>query len=186
VHLRSAFLSLIAALFTTSCGNASLPASPSPLIAVQSTTAPPTRTAPSLVGGWRGFVSSHAVRAGSGTAVGFALSCSQTWEVATQSGGHFEGQLSSQGSSPESDWRCTQSRRFSGDVTSDDRVTISFEPEFKVGGCTTATGGDRATGTRSAGSIVVTLPYRAMCEMSPGLRPPLDLEIAATITLTPR
>jgi len=71
-------------------------------------------------------------------------------------------------------------------VTSDDRVTISFEPEFKVGGCTTAAGGERATGTRSADSIVVTLPYRAMCEMSPLVGPSWDLEIAATITLTPR
>jgi hypothetical protein len=94
--------------------------------------------------------------------------------------------MSSRGSSPESDWRCTQSRRFTGEVTSDDRVTITFEPAFKVGGCTTTTGGERATGTRSADSIVVTLPYRATCEMSPGAGPSLDLEIAATITLTPR
>ena len=125
------------------------------------------------------------MRAGSGSAVGFALSCSQSWEIATQSGGQFEGQLSSQGSGPESDWRCTQSRRFSGVVTSDDRVTISFEPEFKVGGCAPAAGGQRATGTRSADSIVITMPYRAMCEMSP-FGPSWDLDIAATITLTPR
>jgi hypothetical protein len=126
------------------------------------------------------------VRAGSTAAVGFALSCSQRWEIVTQSGGRFEGQLSSQGSSPESDWRCTQSPRFSGEVTSDDRVTISFEPEFKVGGCTNAAGGERATGTRSNDSIVVVLPYRATCEMSRGAGPSLDLEIAAEITLTPR
>jgi hypothetical protein len=186
VHARAALLSLIAAWLATSCGSASPPASPSALIAVQSTTSTLSATAPSLVGAWRGFVRSHAVRAGSGTAVGFALSCSQTWDVATQSGGRFEGQLSSQGSSPESDWRCTQSRRFSGEVTSDDRVTISFEPAFKVGGCSTTSGGERATGTRSGDSIVVTLPSRAMCEMSPGVRPPWDLDIAATITLTPR
>ena len=186
MHVRAVFLSLIAALLATRCGNASQPASPTALIAVQATTSSLTTTVPSLVGAWRGIVRSHAVRSGSGTAVGFALSCSQTWDVATQSGGRFDGQLSSQGSGPESDWRCTQSRRFTGEITSDDRVTISFEPAFKVGGCTTTAGGERATGTRSAGSIVVTVPYRAMCEMSPGLRPPLDLEIAATITLTPR
>jgi hypothetical protein len=186
LHFSTAFLPLIAASLATSCGSASLPASPSAVIAVQSPTSMLATTAPSVVGAWRGFVRAHAVRAGSGTAVGFVLSCSQTWEVATQSGGRFEGQLSSQGSSPESDWRCTQSRRFSGEVTSDDRVTISFEPEFKVGGCTTTAGGERATGTPSGDSIVVTLPYRAMCEMSPGVRPPWDLDIAATITLTPR
>src|SRR5262245_44340581 len=167
-------------MLMASCSGASLPAAPSGVIAVQSTTSPP-----SLVGAWRGFVRSQAVRAGSGTAVGFALSCSQTWEIATQSGGHFEGQLLSQGSGPESDWRCTQSRRFSGEVTSDDRVTISFEPEFRVGGCTNATGGDRATGIRSADAIVVSLPYRAMCEMAPVVGPSWDLEIATTITLNP-
>src|SRR5262245_54373179 len=186
MHVRAALLSLIAAVFATSCSTASLPASPSPLIAVQSTTSPLATAAPSLVGAWRGFVRSHAVRAGSDAAVGFALSCSQTWEISTQSGAQFEGQLSSQGSGPESDWRCTQSRRFSGEVTADDRVTISFEPEFKVGGCTNAPGGEPAPGTRSANSIVVTLPYRATCEMSPVIGPSWDLEIAATITLTPR
>jgi hypothetical protein len=185
VHVRSAFLSLIAALIAASCGNASLPASPSALIAVQSTTLA-TTTAPSLVGSWRGVVRSHAMRSDSGTAVGFALSCSQTWDIATQSGRHFEGQMSSHGSGPESDWRCTQSRRFTGELTSDDRVMISFEPAFKVGGCTIAAGGDRATGARSADSIVITLPYRATCEMSPLAGPSWELEIAATITLTPR
>jgi hypothetical protein len=162
------------------------------VIAVQALTpASPTDARPSLgqaslIGAWRGFVSSKAVRAGSDTTVGFALSCSQTWEITAQSDGRFEGQMSSSGSGPESDWRCTQSRRFAGEVTPDDRVTISFVPEFKVGGCASAAGGGTATGSLSAGSIVVALPYRATCEMTPVVGPSLDLEIAATITLTPR
>jgi hypothetical protein len=139
-----------------------------------------------LVGAWRGFVSSKAVRAGSHTTVGFALSCSQTWDITAQSGGRFEGQMSSQGSGPESDWRCTQSRRITGEVTADNRVTISFVPGFTVGGCANAAGNEAATGLLSADSIVVALPYRATCQMAPVVGPSWDLEIAATITLTPR
>jgi hypothetical protein len=157
------------------------------LIAVQTPALASSAGAPSsLVGAWRGFVSSTAVRAASDTAVGFALSCSQTWEITAQSAGRFEGQMSSTGSGPESDWRCTQSRSFSGEVTSDDRVTISFVPEFTVGGCANAVGGRTATGSLSAGSIVVALPYRATCKMTPIAGPSLDLEITATISLIPR
>jgi hypothetical protein len=157
------------------------------LIAVQaSPSVSPAGARSSLVGAWRGFVSSEAVRAGSDATVGFALSCSQSWEVTAQSDGRFEGQMSSQGSGPESDWRCSQSRRFTGVVTSDDRVTISFAPPFTVGGCANAAGNQSATGSLSAGSIVVALPYRAMCDMVPVVGPSLDLEIVATITLIPR
>lgn len=187
MHVRSVLLSIIAAPFVASCSAASLPAAPSPLIAVQSPAiAPAAATQRSLVGAWRGFVSSRAVRAGSDLTVGFALNCSQTWVITTQSGGHFEGEMWSQGSGPESDWRCTQSRRFTGEVTADHRVSISFAPEFKVGGCASAAGGETATGVLSADSIVMALPYRAMCDMSPAAGPSWDLEIAATITLTPR
>ena len=108
------------------------------------------------------------------------------WEITAQSGGHFQGQMSSQGSGAESDWRCTQSRRFTGEVTSDQRVTIWFEPEFTVGGCTNAAGGERATGALSGDSIVVALPYRATCNITPVSGPSLELEIAATIALTRR
>ena len=108
------------------------------------------------------------------------------WDITDQSDGHFGGQMSSQGSGPESDWRCTQNRNFTGDVTSGDRVTISFTPDFKVGGCTNAAGGGIATGSVSGNSIVLALPYRATCDIMPALGPSLDLEITATITLTPR
>lgn len=143
-------------------------------------------TTPSLVGAWRGFVSSRAVRAGLNATVGFALSCSQRWEITSQSDGHFEGRMSSEGSGPETDWRCAQTRNVAGDITPDNRVTISFSPSFRPGGCANVSGGDRATGSRSGDTIVVNLPYRATCEMVPGGgAPPLDLEIAATLTLTP-
>lgn len=187
MHFRSGILSVVSALFVAGCSAASLPAAPSALIAVQSAaTAPTTATHRSLVGAWRGFVSSKAFRAGSDIAVGFALNCSQTWEITTQSGGHFEGQMSSQGNGPESDWRCTQTRRFTGDITSDDRVTVSFVPEFKVGGCANAAGSGTATGSLSADSIVMSLPYRAICDMAPVVGPSWDLDITATLTLTPR
>src|SRR5688572_22699591 len=106
------------------------------------------------------------------------------WEIIGQSGDRFEGQMSSQGSGPESDWRCTQSRRFTGEITADNRVTISFAPQFEVGGCTNAAGGETATGSLSTDSIVIALPYRATCQMAPVVGPSWDLEIAATITLT--
>src|SRR6185369_10810169 len=101
-----------------------------------------------------------------------------------QSGGHFEGQMSSEGSGPDSDWRCLQTRSFSGELTPDDRVAISFSPAFGPGGCTNVDGGQRASGVRSGDSIVVDLPYHATCEMFRG-GPSLELEIGATITLTP-
>jgi hypothetical protein len=92
----------------------------------------------------------------------------------------------SQGSGPETDWRCAQTRSVSGDITADNRVTVSFSPSFLPGGCATVAGGDRATGSRSGDTIIVNLPYRATCEMAPGgTMPSLDLEIAATLTLTP-
>lgn len=179
---------MIAALFAANCGGASQPASPSPLIAVQSIAPAPqaAAAAPSLVGAWRGFVRSNAVRVDSGTTVGFALNCSQSWEIIAQSGGRFEGQMTSQGSGPESDWRCTQSRRFTGEVTADRRVTVSFVPAYTVGGCANAAGGETAAGSLSADSIVMALPYRAMCDMTPAVGPSWALDIAATITLTPR
>lgn len=187
MRFRSLILSSIAALFVANCGSGSLPAAPSPLIAVQSvTSASHAPTAPSLVGPWRGFVRSNAVRVDSGTIVGFALNCSQSWEILTQSGGQFEGQMISQGSGPESDWRCTQSRRFTGEVTSGDRVTIVFSPEFTVGGCRNAVSAASATGSLSGDSIVIALPYRATCDMMPVTGPSLDLQIATTITLTRR
>lgn len=94
--------------------------------------------------------------------------------------------MSSEGSGPETDWRCSQTRSVTGEITSDNRVTISFSPRFMPGGCADVAGGDRATGARSGDTIVVNLPYRAICEMVPGGgAPSLDLEIAATLTLTP-
>jgi hypothetical protein len=63
-------------------------------------------------------------------------------------------------------------------------VTIAFDPRFTPGGCSDIVGGDHATGSITDGSIKVALPYRAVCQMVPG-GPSLDLEIAATITLTP-
>lgn len=186
MRVRSRFLSLIAALFAANCGSTSQPAAPSALIAVQSIAPVQAAAPPSLVGPWRGFVRSNAVRIDSGTTVGFALSCSQSWEIITQSGGQFEGQMTSQGSGPESDWRCTQTRRFTGEVTSGDRVTIAFIPEFSVGGCRNAASAASATGSLSGDSIEVALPYRATCDMTPVTGPSMDLQIATTITLTRR
>ena len=94
--------------------------------------------------------------------------------------------MSSQGSGPESDWRCTQSRSFTGELTSGDRVTIWFTPAFTVGGCTNAAGGDRASGSVAPDSFVVALPYRGTCDITPVAGPSLDLEIATTITLMRR
>ena len=92
----------------------------------------------------------------------------------------------SQGSSPETDWRCIQAGTFTGEVAGDDRLTISFSPSLKVGGCSIIAGGETATGLMLRDSIVVDIPYRATCEMAPGGAAPLwDLEISATITLTP-
>jgi hypothetical protein len=150
------------------------PTSPAPVNAVQQP----------LSGAWRGSLHSRAARADSNTTVGFSLNCSQRWEISSQSGGHFEGKMSSEGSGADSDWRCVQSRSFDGDVTSDDRVAISFSPAFTPGGCTDVDGGQRVTGVRAGDSIVIDVPYHATCEMFPG-GPSLQLAIAANITLSP-
>jgi hypothetical protein len=92
--------------------------------------------------------------------------------------------MTSQGRGPDTDWRCTETRPFAGDVTSDNSVAITFLPAFTPGGCSNIVGGERATGSMTDGSISVALPYRAQCQMLPG-GASLDLEIAATITLTP-
>src|SRR5262245_41109941 len=169
---------MLTALLVTSCADSlGVPTSPS-------TIAAPGAVAQSLVGAWRGSLSSKAVRAGSNVAVGFPLNCSQRWEITSQSGGHFEGQMTSQGSGPDTDWRCTETRPFSGDMTSDNGVTIAFQPRFTPGGCSDIVGGERASGSVVDSSITVALPYRATCQMLPG-GSALDLEIAATITLTP-
>jgi hypothetical protein len=94
--------------------------------------------------------------------------------------------MSSEGTSPESDWRCTQERAFSGEITADNRVTIDFVPRFTPGGCTNVVGGDRATGSMADAAITVALPYRATCGMAMGSgAPSLDLDITLTLTLTP-
>jgi hypothetical protein len=170
-------LPLITALVVTSCSSTAVPTSPT-------TVTPPGTVPQSLVGAWRGSLSSKAVKAGSDVTVGFPLNCSQRWEITSQSGEHFEGQMTSQGSGPDTDWRCTETRPFTGDVTSDHAVTIAFVPRFTPGGCSDIVGGDRASGSIADASITVALPYRAVCQMVPG-GASLDLEIASTITLTP-
>jgi hypothetical protein len=118
--------------------------------------------------------------------VGFALHCSQRWNITSQSGSRFEGQMSSDGSGPETDWRCAQSRPFTGELGAGGRVTIDFLQRFIPGGCRDIVGGERASGSMAGNAISVTMPYRATCEMAlGGLAPWWDLEIAATITLTP-
>jgi hypothetical protein len=103
-----------------------------------------------------------------------------------KSDGHFEGTMRSQGDGPDSDWRCTSERPFTGELTAENQVTVEFSPYFRPGGCTNVVGGERATGSRSADSIILAIPYRATCEMSlGGGAPRWDLEIAATLTLTP-
>ena len=187
---RSAVVTCFAALFAAHCSGAA-PAPTSPTLA----TIVPTSasfagqsgaTQQSLPGAWRGFVRSTAKRAGLDTTVGFALSCSQRWEISSQSPGHFDGRMWSQGSSPETDWRCIQAASFTGEVAADGRLRISFSPGLTIGGCSTIAGGETATGSMSRDSIVVDVPYRATCEMAPGGAAPLwDLVISATITLTP-
>jgi hypothetical protein len=178
VRTSNFILKVMTALVITSCGStAAVPTSP--------TTATTPRAVPqSLVGAWRGSLHSTAVQAGSDVTVGFPLNCSQRWDVTSQSGGHFAGQMTSQGNGPDTDWRCTEARPFSGDVTADKAVTIAFQPGFTPGGCSDVVGGERASGSMADASITVALPYRARCQMLPG-GATLDLEIAATITLTP-
>lgn len=95
--------------------------------------------------------------------------------------------MRSQGTGPDSDWRCSSEQRFTGELTSDDHVTVEFIPEFTPGGCTNVVGGQVATGSIAADSISLSIPYRATCEMSrSGSAPWWDLDIAATLTLTPR
>jgi hypothetical protein len=186
---RSLIVTCFAALFAVHCGGAAVPTSPTlatnvPASASFAGQSIATRQSPT--GAWRGFVRSTATRAGLNTTVGFALSCSQRWEISSQSAGHFEGRMWSQGSSPETDWRCIQEGTFTGEVAADDRLTISFSPRLTVGGCNIIAGGETATGRMSRDSMVVDLPYRATCEMAPGgAAPSWDLEISATITLTP-
>lgn len=170
----------VALLFSSCSGTVAGPTSPT----TATTGTAPVATPQSLVGAWRGSLSSKAVRAGSDATVGFPLNCSQRWQVTSQSGGHFEGQMTSQGNGPDSDWRCTQTRPFTGDLASDNAVTITFDPRFTPGGCSDIVGGNRASGSITGAAITVGLPYRAVCQMVPG-GASLDLEIAATITLTP-
>jgi hypothetical protein len=94
--------------------------------------------------------------------------------------------MSSQGNGPETDWRCASDTRFAGELGSDGQVTVEFTPQFRPGGCTNVVGGERASGSMSGDSIILSIPYRATCEMSlGGLAPWWDLDIAATLTLTP-
>ena len=189
MRARAAVLTVLTSLLICSCGGATaLPTTPTPPNPGQSApvTAPLVTAQPSLVGAWRGSVRSRAVRAGSNTDVGFALNCSGRWEISSYVGGHFEGTFSAQGVGPETDWRCTRSGRIAGEATADNQVTIDFVPRFIPGGCGNVVGGERATGSRSGDSITLSLPYSATCEMARGGgAPSWDLDIAATITLTP-
>ena len=95
--------------------------------------------------------------------------------------------MHSQGTGPDSDWRCTSEGRFLGELSSDQRVTIEFIPDFTPGGCMNVVGGKRAAGSMSAGAITLSIPYRATCEMSLGGGAPWwDLTIVAILTLTHR
>ena len=94
--------------------------------------------------------------------------------------------MRSAGSGPESDWRCTSESRFAGELTADDHVTVEFTPDFRPGGCTNVVGGEQAAGSRSGDTISLSLPYHATCQMSSSAgAASLDLDIAATLTLTP-
>jgi hypothetical protein len=172
---------VFAALFSSCDGAGALPISPT-----ASTTILPKSAAPLRDGAWRGSVRSTAVRAGSNTSVGFGLNCSQRWEISFQPDGHFEGTMRSEGSGPESDWRCTGESRFGGELAADDHVAVEFTPDFRPGGCTNVVGGEHAAGSMTGDTISLSLPYRATCQMSSAAgAPSLDLDITATLTLTP-
>jgi len=182
MRVSAAFFTFVLGLLFSSCDGATmLPAAPT----ASAASSPKSLATPSS-GAWRGSVESKAVRAGSNTSVGFGLNCSQRWEISFQSDGHFEGTLRSQGDSPDTDWRCTSERRVTGEVAGDNHVTVEFIPNFTPGGCTNVEGGERVSGSRSADGIVLSLPYHATCEMAlGGGAPSWDLDIAATVTLTP-
>ena len=94
--------------------------------------------------------------------------------------------MRSAGNGPESDWRCTSESHFAGELTSDNRVTVEFMPDFRPGGCTNVVGGEQASGSMTGDTISLSVPYRATCQMSSSAgAQSLDLDIAATLTLTP-
>ena len=94
--------------------------------------------------------------------------------------------MHSEGSGPDSDWRCTSETRFTGELSADAHVTVEFTPDFRPGGCTNVVGGEQAAGSMSGDTINLSLPYRATCQMSSAAgASSMDLDITATLTLTP-
>jgi hypothetical protein len=188
-------LVLTTAWFGIACGGATalLPASPSPLVLASSTalvqaSAPaPAPAIPSLIGDWIGNAGGQVINTATGTAVGFGMNCSQKWQVLAQTEAAFSGGMSSQGQSPDSDWRCTYEGRFTGTVEPDGSLRVRLDPPFRPGGCGDVAGPDALTGRTSGTSITIDFTGRATCEMLRGVPGNLrDVEFAITFTLTPR
>jgi hypothetical protein len=186
VRLKRRLSSLaVVAILSAACGSVA-PTSPSP---APSPSLPSTLPWPSLVGPWRGLVGGQVINVPTGERLDFGLVfCSQNWEFSTQTDGSFTGGMAWRGQSPDSDWRCTHSTSFSGQLQRDDSLSIRFDTAFRPGGCTDVVRPEVLTGRMTASdTITIEFTGRATCELLRGVEgQPRDVEFQITFNLTRR
>ena len=141
-----------------------------------------------MTGFWGGSAGAAVTDRNIGTTLGFAMNCTLSWTFTSQTEGAFEGRLSSDGQSPESDWRCSYFGQVSGQLQPDGGLSLRFAPAWRPGGCTNAEGSDTMTGRMtSIDTFSVTSSGSATCRMLLGNPDPAHIrDVNYTMTASGR
>ena len=141
-----------------------------------------------MLGFWRGSGGAEATVRESGTPFGLTMNCTLNWGFSSQTAGAFTGSLSARGQSPSSDWRCAHQGSVSGQLESDGRLSIRFDPPFTPGGCTNIAQSDSMIGQMNGDdAFTVTATGSGNCQFVMGNPDPaLRKDVDYTLTLTGR
>ena len=181
---------ILLCLTVAACGGSTTPSPTAPSPSPSPSPSPAPAPAPSFVsmtGFWGG--SGHASSVtdrNTGAPLGFNMNCTLSWSFTSQTEGAFTGRLSSDGNSPESDWRCSYFGSISGQLAADGAISLRFDPAFTPGGCTNAVAPDTMNGQMSGNdNFTVTSSGTATCRMLLGNPDPAhirDLSYVLTVT----
>jgi hypothetical protein len=94
--------------------------------------------------------------------------------------------MTSQGHGADSDWRCSPTRSYTGQIEADNNLTIELNAPYHPGGCMPVSGSNRTTGRMtSADSITFGVTGRAVCQMflgDPTRTQEVDFNLTFTLT----
>ena len=116
------------------------------------------------------------------------MNCTLNWSFTSQSEGTFAGRMSSDGQSPDSDFRCSYSGQVSGLLQPDGSLSLRFDPPWRPSGCSNGEGSDTMTGRMTGNdTFSVTSSGSATCRMLRGSTDPAHIrDVNYTMTASGR